>query len=124
MVWPTLEQYTEDAYALDVLGEILSSGKKAPLYKVLVKEKDLTSKTSAYNSSNELAGDFRISITANNGVDVDAIEAGINEAFALFEKEGLTDRDNERVKAGLETQFYNGISSVLGKSFQLANYNV
>ncbi len=124
MVWPTLEQYTEDAYALDVLGEILSKGKKAPLYKVLVKEKDLTSNTTAYNSSNELAGDFRISITANNGVDLDSIEAGINDAFTLFEKEGATDRDIERIKAGLETQFYNGISSVLGKSFQLARYNV
>ncbi|WGF91807.1 M16 family metallopeptidase [Aequorivita marisscotiae] len=124
MVWPTLEQYTEDAYALDFLGEILSQGKKAPLYKVLVKEKDLTSRTTAYNNSSELAGSFRISITANNGVDLDAIVNGINEAFALFEKEGVTDRDIERIKAGLETQFYNGISSVLGKSFQLARYNV
>lgn len=124
MVWPTVEHYTDDAYALDVLGEILSQGKKAALYKVLVKEKDLTSRTTAYNSSNELAGDFRISITANNGVDLDTIEEGINEAFALFEKEGVTDRDLERIKAGLETQFYNGISSVLGKSFQLARYNV
>ena len=42
----------------------------------------------------------------------------------MFEKEGATDRDIERIKAGLETQFYNGISSVLGKSFQLAQYNV
>src|SRR5690554_7852703 len=103
MVWPTVEHYTDDAYALDVLGEILSQGKKAALYKVLVKEKDLTSRTTAYNSSNELAGDFRISITANNGVDLDTIEVGINEAFALFEKEGVTDRDLERIKAGLET---------------------
>ncbi len=124
MVWPTLQQYTEDAYALDFLGEILSQGKKAPLYKILVKEKDLTARTIAYNSSNELAGDFQISITANNGVDLDSVESGINEAFALFEKEGVTDRDVERIKAGLETQFYNGISSVLGKSFQLASYNV
>src|SRR5690606_11993001 len=124
MVWPTIEQYTKDAYALDVLGEILSKGKKAPLYKVLVKEKDLTSRTTAYNSSKELAGDFRISITANNGVDLDAVESGIKEALELFEQEGVTDRDIERVKAGLETQFYNGISSVLGKSFQLASYNV
>ncbi|AFL82019.1 putative Zn-dependent peptidase [Aequorivita sublithincola DSM 14238] len=124
MVWPTVEQYTDDAYALDFLGEILSQGKKAALYKVLVKEKDLTAKTTAYNSSNELAGDFQISITANNGVDLDSVESGINEAFALFEKEGVTDRDVERIKAGLETQFYNGISSVLGKSFQLASYNV
>ena len=124
MVWPTVQQYTPDAYALDFLGEILSRGKKAPLYRVLVKEKDLTSQTTAYNSSSELAGDFQIKITANNGVDLDAVESGINEAFALFEKEGVTDRDIERIKAGLETQFYNGISSVLGKSFQLARYNV
>lgn len=124
MVWPTVEQYTDDAYALDFLGEILSQGKKAPLYKVLVKEKNLTSRTIAYNSSNELAGDFQIKITANNGVDLDEVEKGINEAFALFEKEGVTDSDIERIKAGLETQFYNGISSVLGKSFQLASYNV
>jgi zinc protease len=124
MVWPTVQQYTPDAYALDFLGEILSKGKKAPLYKILVKEKDLTSQTTAYNSSSELAGDFQIKITANNGVDLDSIESGIKDAFALFEKEGVSDRDIERIKAGLETQFYNGISSVLGKSFQLARYNV
>ena len=123
MVWPTVEQYTEDAYALDFLAEILSDGKKAPLYKVLVKEKDLTSRTSAYNNSQELAGEFHIIITANNGVDLDDVEAGINEAMTLFETEGVTDRDIERIKAGLETDFYNGISSVLGKSFQLARYN-
>jgi zinc protease len=124
MVWPTLEQYTPDAYALDFLAEILSSGKKAPLYRVLVKDKDLTSRTIAYGNAQELAGEFQISITANNGKSLKDVEAGIFEAFQLFEKEGVTDRDVERIKAGLETQFYNGISSVLGKSFQLAQYNV
>lgn len=124
MVWPTLQQYTDDAYALDFLAEILSNGKKAPLYKVLVKEKDLTSRTSAYSNSQELAGEFHIIITANSGKNLKDVEIGIFEAFELFEKEGVTDRDIERIKAGLETGFYNGISSVLGKSFQLAQYNV
>lgn len=124
MVWPTLEQYQDDAYALDFLAEILSSGKKAPLYKVLVKEKELTSRTSAYHSAQELAGEFHISITANSGKSLNDVEQGINEAFAMFEQEGVTDRDVERIKAGLETSFYNGIGSVLGKSFQLAQYNV
>ncbi|WP_115880481.1 M16 family metallopeptidase [Lutibacter oceani] len=124
MVWPTLQQYTDDAYALDFLSEILSSGKKAPLYKVLVKEKELTSRTTAYNRSQELAGEFHIIITANSGKSLKDVEAGIFEAFDLFEKEGITDKDIERIKAGLETSFYNGISSVLGKSFQLAQYNV
>lgn len=124
MVWPTLEQFTDDAYALDFLAEVLASGKKAPLYTVLVKEKDLTSRTTAYNNSQEIAGEFHIVITANNGVDLDEVETGIFEAFARFEEQGITDRDIERIKAGQETQFYNGISSVLGKSFQLSQYNV
>ncbi len=124
MVWPTVQQYTDDAYALNFLAEILSSGKKAPLYKVLVKEKDITSRTTAYNNSQEIAGEFRIIITANEGVDLDEVEAGISEAMQLFEANGASDRDVERIKAGLETQFYNGISSVLGKSFRLSQYNV
>ncbi len=124
IVWPTTQQYVDDAYALDFLAELLSSGKKAPLYKVLVKEKELTSRTTAYNRAQELAGEFHISITANNGKSLKDVEAGIFEAFELFEKEGIQDKDIERIKAGLETSFYNGISSVLGKSFQLAQYNV
>ncbi len=124
MVWPTVEQYTNDAYALDFLGQLLSQGKKAPLYKVLVEDRKLTSNTAAFNNSQEIAGAFRIRITANDGENLNDIEAGIYDAFAMFEEEGVTDRDVERIKAGLETQFYNGISSVLGKSFQLAQYNV
>ena len=124
MVWPTREQYTDDAYALDFLAEIISSGKKAPLYKVLVKDKNLTSRTTAYNNSQELAGEFHIIITANNGVNLNDVEAGIFEAFKVLETEGVSERDVERIKAGLETSFYNGIGSVLGKSFQLAQYNV
>ncbi len=124
MVWPTVEQYSKDAYALDFLAKLLSEGKKAALYKVLVKEKELTSDTNAWNRSMELAGKFRINITANEGKSLADIEAGIFEAFKKFEEEGITDTDIERIKAGLETSFYNGISSVLGKSFQLAQYNV
>jgi zinc protease len=124
MVWPTLQQYTDDAYALDFLGQLLSQGKKAPMYKVLVKDKELTSRVGAYNNSQELAGEFHISVTANAGKNLAEVEDAIFEAFKKFEDEGFTDADVERLKAGEETSFYNGISSVLGKSFQLASYNV
>jgi len=124
MVWPTLEQYTDDAYALDFLGQLLSNGKKAPMYKVLVQDKKLTSRASAYNNSQELAGEFRISITANGNNNLADVESAVIESFKKFEEESFTDQDVERIKAGLETSFYNSISSVLGKSFQLAQYNV
>ena len=51
------------------------------------------------------------------------VEEAIFESFELFEEEGITENDMERIKAGLETQFYNSISSILGKGFQMARYN-
>ena len=123
MVWPVVEQYTPDSYALDVLGSLLSEGKKSPMYKVLVKEKKLTSQVGVYNSSSELTGKFNIGISASDGISLAAVEDAVFEAFDRFEKDKFTDKDLETIKAGLETQFYNGISSILGKSFQLARYN-
>ena len=123
LVWPVVQQYNKDAYALDFLAKILADGKKAPLYKVLIKEKKLTSKATAFNYPKELAGEFTISIRANEGKTLKEIEDGVNEAFARFEKEGITDKDIERVKASSEKNFYSGIESVFGKSLQLAFYN-
>jgi len=123
LVWPVAEQYNKDAYALDFLAKILADGKKTPFYKVLIKEKKLTSRTSAFNYSKELAGEFTISIRANEGKTLKEIEDAVNEAFNRFEKEGITEKDIERVKASSEKNFYSGIESVFGKSLQLAFYN-
>lgn len=123
MVFPTIQDYTPDSYALSFLAEVLSNGKKSPFYKVLVKEKKLTSRARVYSGCDELAGEFTISVNANAGVDLKEVESAVFEAFQRFETEGITENDLERIKAGLETGFYNGISSVLGKSYQMARYN-
>lgn len=123
MVWPTSEDYSDDAYALNFLAQILSDGKKAPMYKVLVKEKELTSRVNAYNRPMQLSGLFRISITANPGKTLDEIESAVLESFKLLETDSITETDLERVKAGLETSFYNQLQSVFYKAYQLASYN-
>ncbi len=74
-------------------------------------------------TARKLPATLRISVTANEGVSLNDVEKGILDAFAMFEKEGFTEDDVERIKASQETNFYNGISSILGKSFQLASYN-
>ena len=122
-VWPTVEEYNPDAYALNVLGEILSTGKKSPFYKVMVEDKKLTAQPYTYYSSGQLAGKFIIKVTANSGVDLDSIVSGMDASFQKFENDGFSDTDLERVKAKLETDFYNNISSVLDKAQQLAGYN-
>ncbi len=124
MVWPSIEEGNKDAYALQYLSSLLSDGKKAPLYKVLVKEKNYTSRASAYTYHKELAGEFYVNVTANQGVNLTDVENAVFEAFKKFEDEGFTDRDVERVKAQLETGFYNGIKSLEDKAFSLAMNNV
>ncbi|HNV67852.1 MAG TPA: insulinase family protein, partial [Bacteroidales bacterium] len=124
MAFPTVEMYNPDSYALTILSNILAGGKKSPMYNVLVKEKMLTSGVSAYNQAQLLAGTFRISVNANPGVSLADIENAIFESFERFEAEGFTEKDLEKVKAGQETYFYNRISSVDGKSKQLAEYNM
>lgn len=124
MAWPTVEDYHPDSYALAVLAEYLSDGKKAPFYKVLVEEKKLTPEVGMFNSTAELAGEFMISVNAFDGKDLDEVSTAINEAFAKFEKEGISEKDLNRIKAGQETQFYNSLSNVLGKGVQLAQYSI
>ncbi|MFZ2339739.1 MAG: pitrilysin family protein [Bacteroidales bacterium] len=124
MAFPTPERYSKDSYALSALSDIIAGGKKSPMYSVLVKEKKLTSNVMARNGAQELAGTFVISVNANPGVSLSEVEDAIFEGFARFEKEGFTEKDLERVKAGQETSFYNMISSVQGKAFRLAEYDI
>lgn len=124
VVWPTVEQYHEDSYPLRVLAALLSDGKKAPFYKVIVEEERLAPAVRMFNRTSELAGNFSLSIRGFAGTDLDSIRQAVEAAFQRFEEDGFTEADLDRVKAGRETAFYNGMSSVLGKAFQMAQYNI
>lgn len=124
MVWPGVDLYHEDSYALNILAELLASGKKAPLNKVLIDEKELTSNLYFYSSNSEIAGEIELVVRAFPNTNLNEVHAAVEEAFARFEKEGFTEADLKRIKAGIETSFYNGLSSVLGKAFNLAQYNI
>ncbi|HSC55436.1 MAG TPA: pitrilysin family protein [Phnomibacter sp.] len=124
MAWVTVEDYHPDSYALDFLAQYLSDGKTAPLYKVLVEDKKITSNVSMFNRTAELAGQMRLSVRAFADKDLDEVSKAINEAFAKFEQEGISEKDLNRLKAAEETRFYNSLSSVLGKGTQLAQYNI
>ena len=123
MVFPSVEQYNEDAYPLRFLGLLLSDGKKSPFYKVIVEEEQLAPQASVSQRSLEMAGTFRVRIRTFPGKSLSDVENAVMQAFDRFEADGFTERDVSRIKAQVETQFYNGISSVLGKAFQLASYN-
>ncbi|MEQ1761762.1 MAG: pitrilysin family protein [Pyrinomonadaceae bacterium] len=124
MAWPSVEQYHPDSYALEVLTNYLSDGKKAPLYQVLVEEKKLTGEVTMYNFDSEIAGQTHLEVRAFQGKDLDEVSAAVGEAFARFEKNGISQKDLDRIKAGQETAFYNSLSNVLGKGAQLTQCSI
>ncbi len=123
MTWPAPERANPDEYPLDYLAELLTDGKRAPIYQVLVEERQLAAEPYAYNGSGNIAGQFAIVAQANERVDLDSVKAGIESAMARFEANGIDARDMERIRNKLETGFYQNLNSVLSKSFALAESN-
>ncbi|WP_299437647.1 pitrilysin family protein [uncultured Aquimarina sp.] len=124
MTWPAVHQYHQDSYALEVLSTYLSEGKKAPFNKVIVEDKQLAPNVTMFHYGSELAGQFRMIIRGFEKVNLNDIDKAIQESFTKFEAEGISKKDLDRIKAGQETNFYNSLSSVVGKGFQLAQYEI
>ncbi len=124
MTWPAVHQYHPDSYALQVLSSYLSEGKKAPFNKIIVDDKQLAPNVTMFHYGSELAGQFRLIVRGFEKVNLNDVEKAIQDSFTKFEEEGISQEDLNRIKAGQETNFYNSLSSVLGKGFQLAQYEI
>ncbi|SFF06982.1 M16 family metallopeptidase [Flavobacterium xueshanense] len=124
LTWPSVYEYHPDSYALEVLASYLSKGKKAPLYKTLVEDKKITDAADVFQYNSEIAGQYMLSVTAFEKTNLNEVMNGVNEAFKNFETEGISQQDLNRIKAGQETAFYTNLSSILGKGFQLAQYEI
>lgn len=124
LIYPSVEMYNEDGYALDFLTMLLAGDKKSPMYKVLVEEKKLMSDISMYNAQMELAGFIELGATTFPNIKMDSVYSGIEEAYKRFEQNGISDKDLERYKTMLETRAYNGLVSTNGKAITMAQDNV
>jgi zinc protease len=123
IVFPTIEQYHKDSYALQVLGQILSGSKKSPFYKVVVESRKLAPNVFSYYNGSELAGEFVIRVRANAGTDLNSVYDALIEGFEKFEQESFSENELTRIKAQNETKLYRDIETILNKAFQLAIYN-
>jgi zinc protease len=84
----------------------------------------VSSNVRLYSSSSELAGEISLSVMAFPDKDLDEVYDAVQVALNDFETNGISEKDLNRIKAGAESSFYRGLSSVMGKSSQLAHYNI
>ena len=123
MIFPTVEQFHEDQYAVDILSELLAGSKQSPLYEVIVDERQLAPNISVRHRVAEIAGELVIRVRANAGTDLEDVRAAVEEGLARFETDGVAAIALERVKVLAERALYESVESVLDKAFALAEGN-
>ncbi len=120
---PTIEQYQPDAYALNLLAELLADGKDSVLYQHIVEQDKLAPNVSASNYSSELAGTFTLKVRAFNDIELDKVKASVDNALAEFATKGFSDEQLARILTKRETAFYNELTSVFNKASTIAQHN-
>ena len=124
MVWPAVEEYHTDSYALSVLMTYLTDGKRAPFNEVLIDEEQLTTSVGGFTYFKELSGEVYLSMSAKQGEDIDGLIPGIEAAFARFEENGIPEDALGRIKTEAEVSVYDEVQSALGKAIAMAEYNL
>jgi zinc protease len=125
--WHSTPQFSDDEATLDILSEILSSGKNSRLYKSLVYEKQIAQDVVVYNNTGEIAGSFIIMATAKPGIGLKQLEDEIYKEIEKIKVEEITKRELDRVKNDHEASYIYRLQSVGGfggKTDQLNMYNV
>jgi zinc protease len=118
--WPTVNMYSADAPALEMLGEILAGSRTARITKSLVYDKQIAANVSAGQTSAENVGDFSIIVSPRPEHSLTEIETQIDSIIDRLKRDGPTADELKRVKAGQQLDFLSGLQSNLGKAFQLA----
>jgi len=126
LAWHSPATFAPGDAEMDLVGDLLASGKTSRLYQQLVYEKRLALDVSAYQSGRELGGYFLLAVTAAPGHGLSEILALVDEEIRRVVADGPTDDEMERGSAQAEAQFVYHLQTVGGfggKSDQLNAYN-
>ena len=114
MVWNVPQWGSEELAHLDLLSDILSSGKSSRLYKRLVYDEQIATSVYAYYSPGEIGSQFLIMADVKPGVEVSKVETEIDEELAKVLKEGPTEKELKKMKTQYFARFVRGIERVGG----------
>ena len=116
--------FTADEPALDMAAAILGDGKSSRLYKRLVYDEKIAQSVRAGFSSEEVAGELQIVVTAKPGTDPQRLAKEVSEEVARLAATPPDDKELERAVNSHESSFLDGLEPTLQRAILLANYDV
>ena len=124
--WHTMKAFADGDATLDVLANVLASGRSSRLYRRLVYELQIATDVVAFQDGGRLDGKFELWATARPGHDLTELERVIDEEIQKLAQAGPTPREVERAQNTFEAQFLSRMERVGGfggKADQLNFYN-
>ena len=117
-------QGTDDYYAVDMLNQVLSGGESSRLTKSVVDEKQLAVFAGAFSFGTEDPGVTLGFSIANMGVEPVEVEEAMLQEIDLLKTELISEREFQKLRNQIESQFVQGNSSMAGIAESLANYHM
>lgn len=117
-------QGTDDFYALEMLNKVLANGRSARMYRELVDKQQVAQEAGALPFQLEHPGLLIVYGIANLGITSDMVEKAIEVEVEKIKKDGITDKEFEKIRNQIEAEFATKNSSMAGIAENLANYHV
>ncbi len=127
LVWPTGPNFDQDQPALSTLSSLLSDGKSSRLFRTLVYEKQIARDVGVMHHAQEIAGEFHLQVTVNEGHTLEEAEAIVRDELARIIHEPPSDKELARVRNSIESSHIHQLERVGGfggRADQLNYYNV
>lgn len=113
-----------DFYALDILSDILATGKSSRLYHALVNEQQLASDVFTYFPKSLDANLFYLYGVAAKDIEVAALEKSMIKEVNNIIRHGIDNRELQKVKNRKLVDFYRSMSTINGKSNSIGSYEL
>ena len=120
----TPESKNEDYYALNILSSVLSSGNSSRLYAALVDQKELATEVFTDYSNTFDPNLFNVYAVANQNVKETDLEQAVYAEIEKLKKDGITEKELQKIKNQKLMEFYNQVETINGKSNNIGTYEV
>ncbi|HEX6465275.1 MAG TPA: pitrilysin family protein [Vicinamibacterales bacterium] len=122
IVWIIPPANSPDSAALDVLTDILATGRSARLNQSLVREKQLATQTFAGNQDTRGPGLYQIVAIVAPGKTPDAVETAIYDEVEKVKKGPIAAWEIEKAQNAMRRQQAQAVTSSLERAIQLGEY--
>ena len=122
--WRAATETDPDSYPIEMLGNILSTGRSSRLYKRLVEKEQVALQVEAFPFLLEKAGMLGVYVIGQKGVPLETLDKLIDEEVEKVKTEGVTEDEFQKALNNQEAEFASSFGAMSSRAKNLARYHV